>query len=343
MDDGFPEVRNMISALISRSVSAEEQGMQVCGDREISMALFGLHRMGTQHDHYGFAAGSTSTSLGAPRVTVELKRAVVYLTSLLKHYTGPFEAKRLGFCLIGLTGIPNDLPEAKELVEALVEKANSAVGPITGQELSMCLHGLINLRPDRRSNRRLMLALIPLMRRCESMKSIDISSAMIGLQSMRISEDRDPEMALEGDATARSDLQTFFSAFAELIVRLDAKFETVHHAARGIYGLQSVISDPMLSKDMKDLLPRMLSSVTFGGKDGLDALVDSRDVAMLIYSLRSTTSQSDSSRRVFVAIAELMNRILKADDDSIAQGAAPILSAVRLSVSYENRVLSSTV
>ena len=41
MDDSSPEVRSLLTALMEKSISAEEQGIDKAGDREISMALFG--------------------------------------------------------------------------------------------------------------------------------------------------------------------------------------------------------------------------------------------------------------------------------------------------------------
>jgi hypothetical protein len=46
MDDMSSEVRMLLNALIEKSVSADEQGADPCVDREISMALFGLQKMG---------------------------------------------------------------------------------------------------------------------------------------------------------------------------------------------------------------------------------------------------------------------------------------------------------
>jgi hypothetical protein len=43
MDDSSPEVRNLLTALMDKAISADEQGLDRAGDREISMALFGKH------------------------------------------------------------------------------------------------------------------------------------------------------------------------------------------------------------------------------------------------------------------------------------------------------------
>ena len=43
MDDSSTEVRSLLTALMEKSISAEEQGIDKAGDREISMALFGKY------------------------------------------------------------------------------------------------------------------------------------------------------------------------------------------------------------------------------------------------------------------------------------------------------------
>ena len=45
MDDSSPEVRGLLTALMEKSISAEEQGIDKAGDREISMALFGTYAL----------------------------------------------------------------------------------------------------------------------------------------------------------------------------------------------------------------------------------------------------------------------------------------------------------
>jgi hypothetical protein len=42
MDDSSPEVRNLLTALMDKAIPADEQGLDRAGDREISMALFGI-------------------------------------------------------------------------------------------------------------------------------------------------------------------------------------------------------------------------------------------------------------------------------------------------------------
>ena len=45
MDDSSVEVRDLLNALMDKSISAEEQGIDKAGDREISMALFGTKKI----------------------------------------------------------------------------------------------------------------------------------------------------------------------------------------------------------------------------------------------------------------------------------------------------------
>ena len=75
----------------------DEQGIDRAVDREISMALFGLQKMGSGAKRTNVMYSTKYESDPSP----ELKRVLVYVTSLLNHYEGPFEAKRLGFAMMG--------------------------------------------------------------------------------------------------------------------------------------------------------------------------------------------------------------------------------------------------
>lgn len=86
----------------------------------------------------GYASPTASFQL-----TPELSRVLRYLTSLLYHYDRSFEAKRLGFALMGISRLSSDLPEMRELIGNITVKARDAWGDINGQELSMCLHGTL--------------------------------------------------------------------------------------------------------------------------------------------------------------------------------------------------------
>lgn len=82
--------------------------------------------------------GNTQSSY---QLTPELTRVLRYLTTLIFHYDQSFEAKRLGFALMGISRLSSDLPEVCELVGNITVKANDAWGDLNGQELSMCVHG----------------------------------------------------------------------------------------------------------------------------------------------------------------------------------------------------------
>jgi hypothetical protein len=238
MEDYYFEVRELLKALIDKSVPADEQGAQICKDREISMALFGLQKMGLHPNIYSYSVSFTTPSLNNDKISPELKSAVVYITSLLNHYTGPYESKRLGFAMMGCVGLPGDLPETQDLILALSTKAENAVGPISGQELSMCIHGLLNLRPEHTSTRRLISALVPLINQCEAIKSLDLSSAIFGLQSMRIGKGNDSKSPQQSLDPSLKDLQLFINAFSDLIKRSHLKFDSLHDIAKTMFGLQ---------------------------------------------------------------------------------------------------------
>ena len=47
VDDSIVEVKELLTALMDKAVAADEQGIDRAVDREISMALFGLQKMGS--------------------------------------------------------------------------------------------------------------------------------------------------------------------------------------------------------------------------------------------------------------------------------------------------------
>lgn len=184
MDDCYPEVRRILAALLQRAIGASEQGIDKAGDREISMALFGLQRMGSDPSkksshprsshggggmsaeenvsasvHHLIESGGSSAGIAADtsnlvkysgysplqrgnkRVTTELQATLAYVSSLLEHLEGPFEAKRLGFAMMGLSRLHVELPETRSIVQQLTLKATDAWGDVNGQELSMILRG----------------------------------------------------------------------------------------------------------------------------------------------------------------------------------------------------------
>ena len=76
-----------------------------------------------------------------PILNPEVTRTIKYITSLLQHYDQPFEAKRLGFAMVGLSRLSGHIPEVQQLLTALAARAKGAWGGLTDQELSMALHG----------------------------------------------------------------------------------------------------------------------------------------------------------------------------------------------------------
>lgn len=66
---------------------------------------------------------------------------IITLGTLLDTYDHPFEARRLGFAVMGISGLSSDTMEVQRLVGQLAKKAKGAWGDINSQELSMCLHG----------------------------------------------------------------------------------------------------------------------------------------------------------------------------------------------------------
>ena len=71
----------------------------------------------------------------------ELIRVLRYIGSLLENYNQPFEARRLGFAVMGMSGLSSEIKEVRNLVDIVAARAKNAWGEINSQELSMCLHG----------------------------------------------------------------------------------------------------------------------------------------------------------------------------------------------------------
>ena len=133
---------------MAKAIAAEEQGLDRASDREISMALFGLQRMGqglAKASGQGLGLSVKGQGLG---LSAELKRVLAYLGSLLDTFNQPFEARRLGFAIMGLSGLPGHQPEVLHLVGQLSARAEQAWGDLNSQELSMCMHGLTGVQSD---------------------------------------------------------------------------------------------------------------------------------------------------------------------------------------------------
>jgi len=392
MDDCYPEVRRLLDVLLDKAIDADEQGFDMAEDREISMALFGLQKMGCRSrgmrgrnapyraqqytssspppagtgalarrplreeeekkapaDHTimssfvpgvdahftevveeFIAAGGSSagveadeanlikyTSFGStfgkdknkkrvyltpqnsqkedpdsedPRkrsttssgkfksnrlsddFTPELQRVLHYVISLMQHFEKPFEAKRLGFAMLGLSRLNADLPEVSILLEELTKKAQSAWGDVNGQELSMILHGLVGLQSDNPQVRSLLSNLVPLVRRCPSMASSDARSALFGLQGMHSGSSREAE--------------NLFDALGDLLERSNIQFRSPMDLSNSLYGLQGLANNsPATKKILKNVL-QMAASIdperTFNG----------RDAAMSLYGLRGANGQT---------------------------------------------------
>jgi hypothetical protein len=164
------------------------------------------------------------------------------------------------------------------------------------------------------------------------MRSVDVASAMMGLQSLRLVPNTSPVYDRPSSTSAwlsRQDLEAFLQAFINLIERSEVKFTDVHDASRGIYGLQSLFSDSILSKGIKEVLPAMINAVHVD----VNSPVDSRDLAMLVYSMRAMGSNSESSKQIIAAVAALMKRVFAANKEALDLGLPPILTYVRAAVS----------
>lgn len=259
MDDTYPEVRRLLSLLMDKVIAPNEQGLDKAKDREISMALFGLQKMGsnsiiveqsssqpdTSYSTFSpnpttsgpsgdFIAGQyhlTNTKnvyLGRHGVSPELRRVLKYLTDLLEHFDQPFEAKRLGFAMNGLTRLSTHTEEVTALVYALAKRSTNAWGDISGQELSMCMRGLMNLGSDSPAVRSLLsTGITPLIKKCARITANDARSGLYGIQGLH---------------TPCKDVNALCDAFADLLTRSQIIFTTPAEISHALYGLQGIDS-----------------------------------------------------------------------------------------------------
>jgi hypothetical protein len=137
--------------------------------------------------------------------------------SLLDSYGQPFEGRRLGFAVMGISGLSSDVPEVQELVGKI------AWGEISSQELSMCLHGMAGMQSDSANVRSLISALIPLVKKCNKMTANDVRSAMYGFQGMHSSS---------------KEVNEFIAVFADLLERSNVQFATSYDASTALYSMQ---------------------------------------------------------------------------------------------------------
>ena len=266
MDDTSPEVRGLLTALMDKSIEADEQGIDKAGDREISMALFGLQRMGSKSTNKRF-----STSDSKP----EVFRVLKYIGDLLDSYNQPFEGRRLGFAIMGISGLSSEMPEVQELVGKLAKRAEGAWGEINSQELSMCLHGLAGLKSDSPNVRQLIAAMVPLVKKCPSLTTNDARSAMYGLQGMH---------------SGSREVNDLITAFGDLYERSDIHFTTSYDASTALYSMQDLSSSVPSSRRLMSLIASSISTVQ-GRYEG-------RDIAMSLYGMKEFSSQNEETLKV---------------------------------------------
>ncbi|KAJ1430810.1 hypothetical protein B484DRAFT_479103 [Ochromonadaceae sp. CCMP2298] len=218
------------------------------------------------------SASRSASSTGKSTYTPELQRVLRYLVTLLQHFQAPFEAKRLGFAMLGLSRLDAELPEVGALLGELTAKAQSAWGEVNGQELSMILHGLVGLQSDHPQVRTLVSHLVPLVTRCPQMSTSDARSALYGLQGMHSGNSKEAE--------------ALFSALGDLLARSNIRFDSPADISNTLYGLQGLSSD---SPATKKVLMGVLQMV-----QGVDTSrpFTGRDVAMSLYGLRGANGRS---------------------------------------------------
>lgn len=274
MDDGSSEVRAVLTALMEKAIPANEQGIDRAGDREISMALFGLQRMGGARK-----SGPGGDSLKG-RASPELRKVLTYITSLVTHFDVPFEAKRLGFALCGLSSISYELPEVQRLVSELAIKTRDCWGDISGHELSMCLHGMVGLQSDSKAVRDLVSGIIPLVRNCPSISAPDVASAMLGLQGLRTSSIEVCQLA---------------GALADLLERSKVTIVDAGDASDVLYGLQGISSSQPEGRRLLGKIPAMIR--------GAEALQNGRQLAASLGGLKNCDTRHPETLGVLKALS----------------------------------------
>ena len=267
MDDSSVEVRGLLTALMDKSIGADEQGIDKAGDREISMAMFGLQRMGSKQ--------SSSKRYFPSDSKPEVLRVLNYIGDLLDSYNQPFESRRLGFAVMGISGLSSEIPEVQVLVGKLAKRAEGAWGDLNSQELSMCLHGLAGLKSDSYNVRQLISAMVPLVKRCSSLTTNDARSAMYGLQGMHSSS---------------KEVNELISAFGDLYERSDIHFTTSYDASTALYSMQDLSSTVPSSRRLMSLIASSISTVQ-GRYEG-------RDIAMALYGMKEFSSQNEETLKV---------------------------------------------
>ena len=274
---------------MDKAIPAEEQGQERAADREISMALFGLQRMGDNpppaRDREESREALSRDSPHRFRMSPELRRVLVYLTSLMQYHDGPFEAKRLSFAVCGLASMTHDSPEVLGLITQLANKTVGAWGTISGHELSMCLHGMRSLQSESRPVRELVAGLVPIVRACPVMEAYDIASAFNGLQGMRDSA---------------KEVCSLAGAMADLLSRSKISLRSPAVAADVIYGMQGLSNSNLECRRLFAQIPDLIENVDLG--------VDSHAAAAYLYGLKSCSSKHSETLDVVRAVTRQLKR-----------------------------------
>ena len=278
MDDSSPEVRAVMRALMAKAIPAHEQGLDQVTDREMSMALFGIQRMG----------GHQKISRGGQRsnASPELRAVMKYIASLFAFSKVDFEAKRVGLCVLGLSGLSSDTPEVRSLVSEIAVKASRAWGTMSGQEMSMCLHGLSGLRSENAEVVALLESLVHLVKSCPGFKSeSEVSSALEGLQGLR-----------SGSAV----VDNFVGAVAGLLQRsaLNGTLSAPHYLA-SLYGLQRLSTSSAEVRKLVSKLPFLLN------KNGTER-IDATDFSSALYGCRALNSQNEETLALVHSLTPLV-------------------------------------
>ncbi len=291
------EVKLLMNELMNKSILATEQGNEQVSDREISMALFGLQKM----------------SKGGP----EVRRVIKYISSLLQHHgNGNFEAKRLGFCLTGISMLSSDIPEVEDLINELSKKCAVATGSVSSQELSMILHGMTNMDSDKPSIRKLLKLLLPIINNVDKMStSNDIASGLSGLQKLHANN---------------KDVTNFVRAIISLLKRSSVKLTRPYDVSVTLYGLQGLGTQ---SSESRELINEYLKLF-----QGVNSEFSPRELAMSIYGLKNCDS---NCKETFLLLEMMKQHVSRFKGTLSSQDVATIIYSLQRMRSWSDpRVLS---
>ena len=291
------EVKLLMDELMNKSILATEQGNDQVSDREISMALFGMQKM----------------SKGGP----EVRRVLKYIGSLLQHHNnGQFEAKRLGFCLTGITCLSSDIPEVDEIINELSKKSTIATGNVSSQELSMILHGITNMDSDKQSIRKLLKSLVSIINNVDKMTAPgDVSSGLSGLQKLH---------------SNNKDVTNFIRAIINLLKRSEVKFTRPYEVSTTLYGLQGLGTQ---SNESRELINEYMKLF-----DGVKGEFSPRELAMSIYGLKNCDS---NCKETFLLLDMMKHHVSQFKGTLSSQDVATIIYSLQRMRSWSDpRVLS---